>query len=130
MCIGRLGANICSSFRKLSFITICGEVPTPQKNEVPLLFLFLRVECPFCVVCYSPAELWVSLFSPANGFIIAVTPPPRPRNRGRRRRAETVQIGLKHELVSLELPLLLVWPASPVQREIRLLLHTIRLFFS
>jgi hypothetical protein len=45
------------------------------------------------------------LFSPANGFIIAVTPLPEtgPEEKSR----ETVQIGLKHELVSLESLLLL-----------------------
>lgn len=104
MCIGRLGANICPSFRKLSFITICREEPSR------LLFLFLRVERPFCYILIQSRRAVgggrsLSSFSPANGFIIAVTPLPEtgPEEKSR----ETVLIGLKHELVSLESLLLL-----------------------
>lgn len=86
-----------------------GTLP-PKKNEVRLLFLFLRVERPFCYILIQSRRAVgggcsLSLFSPANGFIIAVTPLPEtgPEEKSR----ETVQIGLKHELVSLESLLLL-----------------------
>lgn len=97
-----------------------GTLP-PKKNEVRLLFLFLRVERPFCYILIQSRRAVgggrsLSLFSPANGFIIDVTPLPRETTRPEEKSRDCPDRSITRARFA-RVAVAFMWPTSPVQRE-------------